>query len=420
VIAMNPFLNKLPIPAAVLALATAPGCSSGPNPPVCSAPRGGDAAAQALAAEDAAFAVSFFPPAAQAVGGGKNVILSPYGVSALLTMVDVGAAGQTETQIESTLSLPASGTAVAPAFAALACDDETNGSSDDNQLSIGNGLWAQKGMSLKPAFVSTLAQGYAAPLQQADFAADAAGSASTINQWVSTQTDGAIPTLFNPGDIDPSTRLVLVNAIYFKGAWANGFDPSLTRPAPFTLEDGSQVMVTTMSGQVVVSQGQGTGFSVFEIPYKGGAMAMDILLPDHQLSALEGSLTQEALSAALSSLGPQSQISVSLPKFSFTTRLDLIPVLSGLGIKDLFDPTKSDLSGIDGAQDLYVNVVVQQAMIEVDEEGTVAAAATGGVVETSGAAEGVTIDHPFLFLLRDTKTGSVIFMGHVEDPRAGS
>jgi serpin B len=409
-------------PLAFLSLAVAaPGCNQGPNPPVCSAPRGSEAAAQGLAAADASFAVAFFPPAAQAAGAGKNVISSPYGVSAVLTMLDVGAAGETATQIETALSLPAGGTALAPTFAALSCDDETDGSSNDNQLSIADAVWAQKGMTLQPAFVSTLAQGYAAPLQQADFAGDVTGATSSINQWVSAQTSGAVPTLFQPGDLDASTRVVLVNAVYFKGAWQSGFDPGSTTSAPFKRDDGTTVQVPTMNGFVTPSQGSGTGFSVVELPYKGGAMAMDFLVPDGTLAALEQSLTPAALSTALGTLAPSpEQLYLALPKFSFTTRLVLNPVLQGLGVTDVLDPTKADLSGIDGAHDLFLSIVVQQAMVEVDEQGTVAAAATGGSVETSLAVEPVAIDHPFLFLIRDTKTGSILFMGHVEDPSQGS
>jgi serpin B len=416
------FRNLL-APLAILSLAVAaPGCDQGPKPPaVCSAPRGSEDAARGLAAADASFAVSFFPPAAQAVGSGKNVILSPYGVSAVLTMLDAGAAGETATQIEKALSLPASGTAIAPTFAALACDDETDGASNDNQLDIADALWAQKGMSLQPAFVSTLDKGYAAPLQQADFAGDSAGATSSINQWVSTQTSGAIPTLFQPGDLDATTRVVLVNALYFKGAWQTAFDPGSTQPAAFKRDDGTTVQVPTMNGLVSLSTGQGSGFQVVELPYKGGAMAMDFLVPDGTLAALEASLTPASLSAALGTVGAAPDDTfLSLPKFSFTTRLVLNPVLEGLGVSDAFDPSKADLSGIDGAHDLFLSIVVQQAMVEVDEQGTVAAAATGGGESVALASPSLAIDHPFLFLIRDTKNGSVLFMGHVEDPSQSS
>jgi serpin B len=405
---------------AALALAAAAGCQQQASPAICSAPQGSEAAARSLAESNTTFAVAFYPPAAAAAGAGQNVILSPYSASAVLTMLDVGAAGETATQIQSVLDLPASGAAVAPTYAALACDDETHGSADGNQLSVANSLWGQKGTAFQASFLSTLATGYGAPLQQVDFVADAAGATSTIDQWVSDQTQGAIPTLFQPGDLDSGTKLVLVNAVYFKGTWATGFDPSATSPQPFTLSDGTVVSVPTMDGTVSLSQGTGPGFSVVELPYQGGQVAIDFLVPDGALTALEASLTPTALLAALGSLEPRAGIEIQLPRFSFTTRVVLNPVLEGMGMPDAFTAGVANLSGIDGAQDLYVSVVVQQAMIEVDEQGTVAAAATGVGVGVAIALSPVQIDHPFLFLLRDTSTGSVLFMGRVEDPRAGS
>jgi serpin B len=334
----------------------------------------------------------------------------------------VGAVGETATQIQTVLDLPASGAAVAPAYAALACSDETHGSANGNQLSVANSLWGQKGTAFEASFLSTLATGYGAPLQQVDFVADAAGATSTIDQWVSGETQGAIPALFQPGEIDASTRIVLVNAVYFKGTWATGFDPSQTAPQPFTLGDGSVVDVPTMEGTVGVSQGTGAGFSVVEVPYQGGQIAIDFLVPTGALPALEASLTESALSAALASLKTQGSVDLLLPKFSFDTRVVLNPVLAGLGMPDAFMSGAANFSGIDGMQDLYVSLVVQQAMIEVDEQGTIAAAATGvvGGINAVALPQTVRIDHPFLFLLRDTSTGSVLFMGRVEDPRAGS
>jgi serpin B len=354
------------------------------------------------------------------VGAGKNVILSPYSVSSVMAMLDAGAAGSTAAQIERVLALPASGVALAPTVAALACDDETHASAGGNQLSIANALWGQKGMPVQTSFLSTLAHGYAAPLQQVDLAGDPTGATRAIDQWVSNQTQGAIPSLLQPGDLDASTRLALVNAVYFKGAWATAFDPSATRPQPFTLDDGTVVSVPTMAGAADVSRSAGDGFTIIELPYQGNQIAMDFLLSDGSLSELEAKLTPSTVLAALESLQPESGVLISLPRFSFDTRLVLNPVLAGMGMTDVFTPGAANLSGIDGAQDLYVKLAVQQAMIEVDEQGTVAAAATSTGLTPAIAIPPVAIAHPFLFLLRDTSTGSVLFMGRVEDPRAGS
>jgi len=178
--------------------------------------------------------------------------------------------------------------------------------------------------------------------------------------------------------------------------------------------------VPTMSGNVNVRSWSSQGLSIYELAYAGGALAIDVLLPDGLLSALEASLTPDGLSAALAKLGPPQQQPIFLPKFSFSTRLALAPVLASMGMRDVFDPSKANLSGMDGKTDLYVGAVVHQALVQVDEQGTIAVAATAAGVDTFLAVTPVAIDHPFLFLIRDTKNGSILFMGRLEDPRQGS
>jgi serpin B len=324
---------------------------SGPPPHVCGAPQGSGASAENLAAADTAFAVAFFPPAvAAAAGPDANVILSPYGVSAAMTMVDVGAAGRTQSQIESVLHLPSSGVAEAPAYAALQCGDESDGTSNGNSLFIANALFAQKGFPFEQSFESALQMGYDAPLQQVDFAGNATAATGQVNSWVSSKTQGMVPALLGASDVDASTRLVIANAIYFKGVWANGFDPRQTGPAPFTLQDGSQVSVPTMSGTVAMGYSWESALTVAELPYKGGALAMDFFMPSMAggLAAFESTLTPSSLSAALAKLVSEGQVVLFLPKFSFTTHVELGPVLAGMGMTDAFDPMLANLSAMDG------------------------------------------------------------------------
>jgi serpin B len=397
---------------------------SGPKPGVCAAPQGSGDSAESLAAGDTAFAVAFFPPAVAAAGGqDANVILSPYSVSAAMTMVDVGAAGRTESQIEDVLHLPGSGASEAPAYAALECENESDATSNGNALFVANALWAQKGDPFEPTFESALQTGYDAPLQQVDFASNPAAATGQVNDWIAGKTQGMVPSLLGPGDVDDKTRLVLANAIYFKGVWANGFDPSQTRLAPFTRQDGSQVTVPTMTGTVNAPNSWQSALTVVEVPYKGVALAMDVFMPSASsggLAAFESALTPSSLRSALTNLGSASQVVLSLPKFSFTTHVELGPVLAGMGITDAFDPTLANLSGMDGAMDLSVHAVVQEAFVEVDEQGTVAAAATA--VSACSNCDAVTepemiqINQPFLFLIRDTRSGGILFMGHVTNP----
>jgi serpin B len=424
---MNNSLRML-LPAIGPALVwTAAGCTAKTDPPpvVCGAAQGSSSAAQSLASADTAFALAFYPPATTAAGSPGNVVVSPYSVSAAMTMLDVGAAGQTESQIESVLRLPADGTAEAPAYAALACATESDGSSNGNQLLIANSLWAQQGFPFEQTFESVLENGYGAPLQQVDFQGNSTGAEATINGWVSGKTQGEIRTLLQPGDVGPATTLVLVNAVYFQGTWADGFDASKTGSQPFTLSDGTQASVTTMTGTVKVRTGDSQGVTVAELPYRGGALVMDFLMPETPggLAALEFTLTPAILSGALATLGSPVSADVYLPKFSFTTRLGLAPVLAGLGITDVFMAKVANLSGIDGRMDLYVSAVLQEALVDVDEQGTVAAAATAVTVSLAtctgcgGVPLVVRIDQPFLFLIRDTQSGSILFLGHVTDPR---
>jgi serpin B len=385
---------------------------------VCGVPQGSAADAQGLATDDTAFALAFFPPAAAAVGAGSNVIVSPYSLSAMLMMLDVGAAGETDAQIESVLGLSANAATLAPAYAALTCGDEVDGDSTGNQLSIANSVWAQESIPFEPSFLSVLSSGYAAPVESVDFSASTV--TSTINQWISTATQGQIPSFLQPGDVGPSTRFVLIDAVYFKGTWAQGFDLSETRLLPFTLSNGTTVQVPTMDGELAPRVGYSKTFTTIELPYTGNALAMDILVPN-SLADLEASLTPDLLTAAIAQLGPSTATELQMPKFSFKTRLPLAPVLSGLGMPDAFDPAKADLAGIDGAEDLYVDLALQEATVEVDEEGTVAAAVTAGGGDCFNfVPEPLTISSPFLFLIRDIRSGSILFMGHVLDPRQGS
>jgi serpin B len=403
------------------------GCSRGSTAPaVCAAQQAPASAANALAADDTQFAFALFDSVTGDGGATGNEIVSPYSVSATLMMVDVGAASTTSAQIQSVLRLPADGSQLASSYAALGCQDETDGTGNGNQLVSANGLWLQQGTAVESSFQSTLAEGYGAPLHEVDFAGAPAAATTAVNQWVSSETDGLISQLLSAGDVDTSTRLVLVDAIYFAGTWDVGFNPSDTAPQPFVLGDGTTVQVPTMYGVVNLATGESPGGVLYELPYRGGDVVMDLILPADSASGLGAGLDPGLVSTCLSALGQQRQVQLALPKFAFETRLVLRPVLESMGITALFDPASADLSGISQGAGLYVATVVHDAQVQVNEEGTVAAAATaatGAVKTCEGCGAGpplVEIDRPFWFLIRDTRNGGILFMGQVSDPREGT
>jgi serpin B len=404
---------------AALALA-ALGCGSPAHEPeVCASPQGDTSQAKALAGAYREFAVALDGPVIAAAGAGQNVVFSPFSLSSVLMMLSAGAAGETATQIQALLHLPGSAAGVAPAYATLACQDETDGSVGGQTLSLANSVWAQQGKAFEPSFLSLLQTGYDAALQQVDFAKSPMNAAAAINQWADGETHGLIPTLLGPTDIDGATQLVLVNAVYFKGAWAHAFDPSKTRPTTFTREDGSTVeaemmwsVVTYASGSVSAGSSYAT---VYELPYLGGNLVFDVVVPYPSLAAFEAALSPASLDALLGSIKGKDPALFIMPKFSITTRLALSPILQGMGMTDAFAAGTADLSGMDGARDLFVSNVVQQAVLQVDEAGSTAAAVTAAST-IQLACDCVTIDSPFLFLIRDRRNGSVLFLGHVLDP----
>jgi serpin B len=232
-----------------------------------------------------------------------------------------------------------------------------------------------------------------------------------------------IPSLLSDGDVSTETRLVLVNALYFKGTWQAGFDPGNTQTTTFNTSSSSQVQAPLMnqSGSGTFGLYQGTAFSIAELPYKGGKVALDIVLPAtvDGLSALEAGLTGSQLQGWLGQLRQTQLQTLTLPRFKLNTQVALSPALEALGLTLPFDPTQADFSGMDGAHDLSIQAVIHEAVIDVDETGTTAAAATAvGESDAAGAIEYPTFvaNHPFLFVLRDLGTGTLLFVGQVIDP----
>ncbi len=399
---------------------------AGPTPLSCSPGPSADAGlVSAVVAGNTELAVSLFGQLSAAVDGG-NLFFSPFSISGALAMMYGGAAGSTAQQMAQVLGFPAEPTELAPAFGSLECQLQANAAGPDGgQLDIANELFGQEGWNFEPSFLSLLQTGYGAPLQTVDFTNDMAAAVATINAWVSQQTDGMIPNVLQPNDLPSDTVLALANALYFDGLWRAPFDPSATQNAAFNVSSSQSVQVPMMSmaqygESPVLPYLAGSGFAIAELPYQSG-VAMDILLPDDVdgLPQLEAQLTSANLASWLGSLSGK-ELSVQLPKFNMDSRPAIVPALKALGLTVAFQNGQADFSGIDGQQDIYINAIIHEAVLQVDEAGTRAAAVTivgggAGAVANPGPIAFI-VNHPFLLLLRDVATGSVLFVGQVTNP----
>jgi serpin B len=354
-------------------------------------------------------------------GAGGNSCLSPYSLILALAMVDAGAAGQTWTQLRQALhtSLPEDRFHTAFDGLDLALTGRPAAAPPGTlELHIADRVFAQRELHIEEPFLDTLAEDYGAGLALVDFG-DTEPTRMLINAWVAQATAQRIPALLDPGTIDASTRMVIADAIYFKGDWMSPFKAEDTLPAPFTRPGGSQVTAQMMSQTLLTQVGQGAGYQAVELPYAGGQLAMLLVLPD-DLAAFEGTLSSNLLGTIAAGLAPQS-VTVGLPKFELNTAMPgLAQALEQLGVVDLFSD-QADLSGIDGQHDLQVSHVVQKTYLRVDEKGSEAAAATGGTVVTTAVLSSqlrIVFNRPFLYFLRDRTTGAVLFYGRVADPTA--
>jgi serpin B len=370
----------------------------------------------ALVKGDTAFALDLYKQLCKEKDAEKgNLFLSPFSISSALALASAGARGDTLTEMETALHLPAQDR-LHPAFAVL--NRQTNGGGEKRgyQLRTANALWGQKDHGFQPAFLKLTKDHYGAGLNEVDFAGDAEGARKTINTWVERETQDKIKELLKPGVITGTTRLVLTNAIYFKGDWAIQFKEKFTRELPFVRGDGGKVKVPMMFQSAVFKHYYAEDLQALEMPYAGKELSMLVLLPAKAdgLPALEKGLTADRLSEIVGKLEAH-EVDVSLPRFKTTVEFQLNETLQALGMKKAFMDGSADFSGIDGRRDLHISAVVHKAFVEVNEKGTEAAAATGVVFAVSKPPD-FTADHPFLFLIRDRRNGSILFLGRINDP----
>jgi serpin B len=378
----------------------------------------------ALTAGNSAFAFNLYQVLRSQSG---NLLFSPFSISEALAMTYAGARGETAQQMAAALHFTLTPDRLHPAFNALDQLLNSQGSAAQNasdqgfKLSVVNALWGQQGFSFLPPFLDTLSENYGAGMRLLDFKGATEASRQAINAWVSDQTQQKIQDLLPQGSVLPTTRLVLTNAVYFKAAWAFQFKAEDTHDQPFFLSDGSQVTVPTMHQTESLGYAANSGVQVVELPYSNSSLSMVILLPPAgTLDSFEASLDPAKLASLLAGLNTSQEVTLTLPKYKYDASFDLNDALSALGMPDAFDAGKADFSGMDGQKDLLIQGVLHKAYIAVDEQGTEAAAATGVVVGLTAMPVGsvtVNVDHPFLFLITDRSSGTILFVGRVMDPR---
>lgn len=390
-------------------------------------PMSGTAQLQPLVASNTAFALNLYGQLATNPG---NLFFSPYSISTCLAMTYAGARGGTAAQMAQVMGFGANQPQFASLFGELQAQLEAAQQTNALELNTANALWTQEGFPFLPAFLETATNQYQASVNQADFVTGANAATQDINNWVAQQTRNKIQNILPSGAINSYTRLVLVNAIYFLGAWTQAFAVSNTLTQPFYPASNSQVEVPLMYQPNPAYDGgvgmafnymQGSNFQAIELPYASNQASMVILLPAQVEGwrQLEQQLSPAFLSSVLAQMHPQ-YLDLYLPRFAVESSFELTETLGEMGMPDAFAPGVADFSGIDGAADLYISHVLHKAWGAVNEAGTEAAAATvvtiGILAIPAGGQPVFRADHPFIFLIRDTQSGSLLFLGRVVDP----
>ncbi len=356
----------------------------------------------------------------------SNLFYSPHSISLALAMTYAGARGDTEQQMAATLRFTLPNNQLHPAFNWLDIELGSRGEGakgkdgEGFRLNIVNAIWGQKDYKFLSEFLDILAENYGAGLRPLDFIKAPEESRITINNWVSEQTEGRIEDLIPQGLIDTWTRLVLTNAIYFNAAWQYPFKEEMTEDGPFYLLDGGEVTVPMMKQTESFGYAEGDGYQAVELPYDGRELSMVILLPQSgQFEAFEGSLDAQRMDAIAKDL-ESTRVTLRMPKFEFESGLSLGKTLIALGMPVAFSGG-ADFSGMTGNRDLFIGDVIHKAFVSVDEAGTEAAAATAVVMPTAMPPQEpveVTVDRPFVFLIHDIETGTILFVGRIVNPSA--
>jgi len=347
----------------------------------------------------------------------ENLFYSPASISIALAMTYAGARGDTEKQMANVLNFTLPQDRLHPAYSKLI---ENLKSNKDYELIIANALWLQKDYKFLQKFLNTMEKYYKGGFNEVDYAANPEGARIKINDWVSRETKEKIKDILKPEDITRLTRLVLTNAIYFKGKWQTEFDKKSTRDEDFYLINGQKTKVKMMYQKNTFNYYENNNLQLLEIPYKGNKISMVIILPKvGKFKTVENMMDEKKLQEWLKN-AMKTKVKAYIPRFKFTQRFNLSKNLYDMGMEDAFNHAAADFSGIDGERGLYISKVIHKAFVDVNEEGTEAAAATAVIIDTKALVLTEELvfkaDHPFIFLIRDKETRSILFMGRVMDP----
>jgi len=351
-----------------------------------------------------------------------NLFFSPYSISAALAMTYAGARGQTEKEMAQVLHFSLEQNSLHFSFSKLQSHLNTIQNKGYIKLSIANSLWAQESYRFLDTFFDLNKNYYGAGLNFVDFARQTETARKTINVWVEKETQEKIKELIKKGMLTPLTTLVLCNAIYFKGDWLSQFDKAKTMDADFYISSDKTIKVSMMSKKSEFKFKDFGNFSAIELPYEGNDLSMIVFLPKETdgLVELEKNLTNDNVKNWIDKLfnSYESEILVSLPKFKTTCEFALSETLSDMGMPSAFSLPPADFSGMTGRKDLFISKVIHKAFVDVNEEGTEAAAATDVVMEQLAVSKPLTFraDHPFVFVIRENKTESILFIGRIVDP----
>ncbi|MBU0992775.1 MAG: serpin family protein [Proteobacteria bacterium] len=348
----------------------------------------------------------------------RNLFFSPMSLSTALSMTWEGAGGNTKKEMATVMHLPENPSGIRYANQTLLADINAIQVNDEIILLAANRIWPQKGITCLDTYTNVLKTFYLSDVKTVDYITPAL-AAREINTWVEEKTKSQIKHLVPPTALNPTTRLVLTNAVYFKGNWQTPFNPSQTIIAPFKTSMGEVINAPMMNLKDTFNYTENDRLKAIELPYAGNTLSMILLLPkdERDFKNLENELSLENLKICLEKL-ESKKIRVTIPRFKISAGIDLSQTLTGMGMKDAFSPN-ADFSGIDGTKDLYISAVLHKAFIDVNEKGTEAAAASAVIVARKTAVEHLPVfkaDHPFVFMIRENRHGSILFMGRVMNP----